>query len=55
MLLLEFDIVYITRKAIKCSVIVDCLAELPIKDYEPMKFDFLDEDIMAIMNTLPNT
>ncbi|KAL0551324.1 hypothetical protein IC582_010410 [Cucumis melo] len=54
-LLSEFDIVYITRKAIKGSVIADCLAELPIEDYEPMKFDFPDEDIMALVNTSSNT
>ncbi|KAA0032019.1 Retrovirus-related Pol polyprotein from transposon 17.6 [Cucumis melo var. makuwa] len=51
----EFDIVYITRKAIKGSVIADCLAELPIEDYESMKFDFPDEDIMALVNTASNT
>ena len=54
-LLSEFDIVYITRKVINGSVIVDCPAELPIEDYEPMKFDFPDEDIMALINTSPNT
>ncbi|KAA0043022.1 uncharacterized protein E6C27_scaffold75G001010 [Cucumis melo var. makuwa] len=41
--------------AIKGSVIADCLAELPIEDYEPMKFDFPDEDIMALVNTSSNT
>ncbi|TYK06498.1 uncharacterized protein E5676_scaffold70G00260 [Cucumis melo var. makuwa] len=41
--------------AIKGSVIADCLAELPIEDYEPMKFDFLDEDIMALVKTSSNT
>ena len=55
MLLSEFDIVYITRKAIKGSVIANCLAELPIEDYESMKFDFPDEDIMALVNTSSNT
>ncbi|KAA0052108.1 uncharacterized protein E5676_scaffold565G00210 [Cucumis melo var. makuwa] len=54
-LLSEFDIVYITRKVINSSVIVDCLAKLPIEDYEPMKFDFPDEDVMALINTSPNT
>ncbi|TYK05800.1 Transposon Ty3-I Gag-Pol polyprotein [Cucumis melo var. makuwa] len=52
---LKFDIVYITRKAIKGSVIANCLAELPIEDYESMKFDFPDEDIMALVNTSSNT
>ena len=54
-MLSEFDIIYITRKVIKGSVIADCLAKLPIEDYEPMKFDFPYEDIMVIVNTSPDT
>ncbi|KAA0025794.1 uncharacterized protein E6C27_scaffold34G00430 [Cucumis melo var. makuwa] len=38
---------YESKKATKGSVIADCLAELPIEDYEPKKFDFSDEDIMG--------
>ena len=47
-LLSEYDIVYVTKKAIKGSAIADCLTELPVEDYEPMKFEFSDEDIMTI-------
>ncbi|KAA0065921.1 uncharacterized protein E5676_scaffold259G00210 [Cucumis melo var. makuwa] len=43
------------KEIIKGSVIADCLAKLPIEDYEPMKFDFPYEDIMVIVNTSPDT
>lgn len=33
---------------LKGSVIVDHLAENVIKEYKPLKFDFLDEDVMAL-------
>ena len=38
-----------SRKAIKENAIADFLADRVIKDYEPVKFDFSDEDLMAIM------
>ena len=43
MLLSEFDILYVSHKAIKGSAIVDFLAERANEEYEPMSFDFLDE------------
>ncbi|KAI4318298.1 hypothetical protein L6164_026085 [Bauhinia variegata] len=44
----EYDIVYMTKKSIKGSAIADHLADNPIEDYQPMKFEFLDEDILTI-------
>ena len=49
-LLCEFDIVYITQKAIKGSALVDYLAQQPLNDYQPMHPEFPDEDIMALFN-----
>ena len=46
-LLSEFDIVYVTQKAIKGSALADYLAQQPINDYQPMHLEFLDEDIMT--------
>ena len=46
-LLLEFDIVYVTQKEFKGSALVDYLAQQPINDYQPMHPEFPDEDIMA--------
>ena len=46
--MLEFDIVYVTQKAIKGSVLADYLAQQPINDYQPMHPEFSDEDIMTL-------
>jgi ribonuclease HI len=47
-LLSEYDIVYMTRKAVKGSVIADHLADNAVEDYEPLDFDFPDENLLAI-------
>jgi hypothetical protein len=47
MLLAEYDIMYMTRKVVKRSVIVDHLADNTIKDYKPLNFDFPDEDVLV--------
>ena len=47
-LLSEFDIVYVTQKAVKGSALADYLAQQPINDYQPMHPEFPDEDIMAL-------
>ncbi|KAL5165130.1 Gypsy retrotransposon integrase-like protein 1 [Glycine soja] len=47
-LLSEFDIVYVTQKAIKGSALADYLAQQPLQDYRPMHPEFPDEDIMAL-------
>ncbi|XP_050908953.1 uncharacterized protein LOC127122699 [Lathyrus oleraceus] len=48
MVLTEYDIQHVTQKAIKGSVLSDYLAHQPVEDYQPMKFDFPDEDILFI-------
>lgn len=48
MLLSEYDIQYVTQKAIKGSVLSDYLAHQPMVEYQPMRFDFPDEDIMVL-------
>ncbi|XP_057972800.1 uncharacterized protein LOC131160947 [Malania oleifera] len=48
MLLTEYDITYVTRKAIKGSIIEEYLADRPVNDYQPMEFDFPDQDIDSI-------
>ena len=49
MLLSEFDILYVSQKAIKGSVIADFLVERANEEYEPMSFDFSNENLMAIL------
>ncbi|GAU10109.1 hypothetical protein TSUD_418490 [Trifolium subterraneum] len=48
MLLSEYDIEYRTQKAIKGSILGDHLAHQPVEDYQPIKFDFPDEEIMYL-------
>ncbi|XP_050889515.1 uncharacterized protein LOC127094778 [Lathyrus oleraceus] len=48
MLLTEYDINYVTQKAIKRSILSEYLAHLPVEGYQPSRFDFPDEDIMFI-------
>ena len=43
-LLSEFDILYVSQKAIKGSVIADFLAKRANEEYEPMSFDFPNKD-----------
>ncbi|KAL3579743.1 hypothetical protein D5086_017578 [Populus alba] len=47
-MLVEYDIVYKTRKSIKGSVIADHLADNAIQDYEPLNFDFPNEDVSIV-------
>ena len=49
MLLLEFDILYVFQKSIKGSAIVDFLAKRANEEYQPMSFDFPDEDLMIVL------
>ena len=39
-LLSEYDIQYVSQKAIKGSAIAKFLADRIVKEYEPMKFEF---------------
>ena len=48
MLLSEYDIEYHTQKAIKSSVLADYLAHQPVDDYQSVKYEFLDEDVMFL-------
>ena len=48
MLLSEYDIEYHTQKAIKSSMLADYLAHQPIDDYQSVKYDFPDEDVMFL-------
>ncbi|XP_016707010.1 uncharacterized protein [Gossypium hirsutum] len=50
-LLSEFDIVYVSQKAIKGSAIVDFLASRALEDYKPLDFNFPNEDLMYVANT----
>ena len=48
-LLTEFDIVYVTRTAMKAQALADHLAENPVdKEYEPLKTYFPDEEVLCI-------
>ncbi|XP_040931890.1 uncharacterized protein [Gossypium hirsutum] len=47
-LLSEFDIVYVNQKAVKGSAITDFLASRALEDYEPLNFDFSNEDLMCV-------
>ena len=48
-LLSEFDIVYVTQKAIKAQTLADHVAENPVdKDYEPLKTYFHDEEVSFV-------
>ena len=48
MILSEFDIQYVERKAIKGQAIVDQLAEFPMTDNAPMQIDFPDSLVMYV-------
>ncbi|KAK5826635.1 hypothetical protein PVK06_021561 [Gossypium arboreum] len=50
-LLSEFDIVHVNHKAVKESAIADFLASRALEDYEPLNFDFPNEDLMYIATT----
>ncbi|KAG8497464.1 hypothetical protein CXB51_008660 [Gossypium anomalum] len=50
-LLSEFDIVYVSQKAIKGSAVADFLASKALEDYEPLNFDFPNEELMCIAAT----
>ncbi|KAG8503896.1 hypothetical protein CXB51_001830 [Gossypium anomalum] len=48
-LLSEFDIVYVSQKAIKGSAIAEFLASRALEDYEPLSFDFPIEELMYVV------
>jgi hypothetical protein len=48
MLLLEYDIEYRSKKAIKGSILADHLAHQPIEDYQSIQYDFPDKEILYL-------
>ncbi|XP_040944292.1 uncharacterized protein [Gossypium hirsutum] len=48
-LLFEFDILYVNQKEVKESAIADFLASRALEDYEPLNFDFPNEDLIYRM------
>lgn len=48
MILYEYNLQYVTQKAIKGGMLSEYLAYQPEEDYQPLKFDFLDEYIMVV-------
>lgn len=48
MVLTQYDIQYFTQKAIKGSVLSDYLEHQLVEDYQPMRFDFPNEDNLFI-------
>jgi len=48
MMLSEYDIQYVTQKAIEGSVLADYLALQPIEDYQSMQLEFPDEEILVL-------
>ncbi|XP_058749769.1 uncharacterized protein LOC131622745 [Vicia villosa] len=48
MLLSEYDIQYVTQKAIKGSVLAEHLTHQPLEEYQSMKLDFPDEYVMLV-------
>ncbi|XP_050897193.1 uncharacterized protein LOC127104013 [Lathyrus oleraceus] len=57
MFLTEYGIHYTTQKANKSSIVVDYLAHQPIEDYQSMKFEFPDEDVLFAKDyyNIPNS
>ncbi|RVW90251.1 Retrovirus-related Pol polyprotein from transposon 17.6 [Vitis vinifera] len=49
-LLIEFDIQYVSQKSIKGSIVADHLASLPISENRPIDDDFPDEEFVAMTN-----
>jgi len=48
MLLSEYDIQYVTQKAIKGSALADYLAHQPVEDYQPVQPEFPDDEILSL-------
>ena len=45
--MIEYDIIYMTKKAVKGSIIADHLVDNVVEDYELLYFDLPDEDVLA--------
>ncbi|GLJ50600.1 hypothetical protein SUGI_1077990 [Cryptomeria japonica] len=53
MILSEFDIEYVDRKAINGQAIVDQLADAPMIDDVPLRLEFPDESILTMSHAKP--
>ncbi|XP_040944220.1 uncharacterized protein [Gossypium hirsutum] len=53
-LLSKFDIMYESQKAVKGNAIADFLTSRALEDYEPLNFDFPNEDFMYVAATEEN-
>ena len=47
-LLSKYDIIYVSQKAIKGSAIIEFLLSRALDDYQPLDFEFPDQDLMNI-------
>ena len=47
-MLADYDIVHMTRKTVKESVIADHVVDNAIEHYETLNFDFLYEDLLVV-------
>ena len=47
-LLIEFDILYVTQKSVKGSIVADHLASLPVSVDRSINNDFLDEQFISV-------
>ena len=47
-LIIEFDIQYVTQKSVKGSIVVDHLASLLVSDDRPVDDDFSDEQFVLV-------
>ncbi|XP_017628970.1 uncharacterized protein LOC108471941 [Gossypium arboreum] len=54
-LLSEFDIIYVSQKAVKGSIITDSLASRALEDYETLNFYFPNEEIVYVAATEEDT
>ncbi|XP_012442188.1 uncharacterized protein LOC105767226 [Gossypium raimondii] len=49
-----YYLIYVSQKAIKGSAIADFLASRALEDYEPLNFDFPNEELLYVANTEEN-
>ncbi|XP_052483024.1 uncharacterized protein LOC128036169 [Gossypium raimondii] len=45
----EYDIIYVSQKAIKGNIVAKFLADCTKEEYEPISFNFPNEEIMSIL------
>lgn len=49
-MLTEYDIVYVSRAAIKGQAVADYLAAQALPDYQPLQNHFPDEELLEIQH-----